>query len=133
MSCKCICMYVCNCVDRHMCGIHVRGTHCCMHRYKGRGPLGQSPKGYGVHREPRLPDCIRHGLPTRYAFSVLTRFSGACPSILGKQISNPRVCSGKSCLGEPHITSHHITKMCPYSIYQCILIVTCKWTRLIKV
>ena len=56
---------------------------------KSRGPLGHSPKGYGVHREPRLPDCLRHGLLTLYAFSVSTRFSEACPNILGKQISDP--------------------------------------------
>ena len=59
-------------------------TAACIDMYKGRGPLGHSPKRYGVHREPRLPDCIRPGSPTPYAFSVPTRFSGACPSIIGK-------------------------------------------------
>ena len=77
----------------------------CIDMYKSRGPLTHSSKGYGVHREPRLPDCIRHGLPTPYAFSVPTRFSGVCPNILAdRQISNPRVCSGKSGFGEPRNT-----------------------------
>ena len=59
-----------------MCGIHVLGrTAACIDMYKGRGPLRHSPKGYDVHREPRLLDCIRHGSPTPYAFSVPTQFS----------------------------------------------------------
>ena len=29
-------------------------TAACIDMYKGRGPLGHSPKGHGVHREPRL-------------------------------------------------------------------------------
>ena len=34
--------------------------------YKVRGPLENSPKGYSVHREPRLPDCIKHGFPPNF-------------------------------------------------------------------
>ena len=47
-------------------------TAACIDKYKGRGPLGHSPKGYGVHQEPLLPDGIRHGSPTPYAVSVPT-------------------------------------------------------------
>ena len=36
-------------------------TAACIDMYKGRGPLGHNSKGYGVHGESRLPDCIRHG------------------------------------------------------------------------
>ena len=64
---------------------------------------------YGVHRQARLSDFIRHGLPTSYAFIISTLFSGACPNIPGKQISDPRVCSFKPGIGRHHITSHHIT------------------------
>ena len=41
-------------------------TAACIGMYKGLGlgPLGHSPKGYGVHQELQLPDCIRHGSPT---------------------------------------------------------------------
>ena len=37
--------------------------------YKSQGPLEHRTKGYGVHREPQLPDCIRHGLPTQVLYS----------------------------------------------------------------
>ena len=52
--------------------------------YNGQGPVGHNPNGYGVHREPQLPDDIRHGLPNPYAFNIPIRSSGACPNILGK-------------------------------------------------
>ena len=61
-----------------MCGTH---TAACTDIYKGRGPLGHNPKWYGVHQEPRLPDCIKHGSSTPHAFSIPTLFSGACPNI----------------------------------------------------
>ena len=41
----------------------VGNTAACVDVYKGRGPLGHNPKGYGVHRQPRLPDCTMHGCP----------------------------------------------------------------------
>ena len=37
-------------------------TAACIDMYKGRGPLGHSPKEYGVHRESRLPDKVRQPL-----------------------------------------------------------------------
>ena len=64
----------------HMCVGH---TAACLDMYKGRGPLRHNPKEHGFHRELRLPYRIRHGSPTPYVFSVPTRFSGACPDILG--------------------------------------------------
>ena len=53
-------MYVCMCVTElvtvwtgicvgYMC---MGCTAACIDMYKGRGALGHSPKGYGVHREP---------------------------------------------------------------------------------
>ena len=77
--------------------------------YESRGPLGHDPKWYGGHREPRLPVWIRHGSPTPYASSVSTQFSGVCPDILGKYISDPWVCSIKSGLGRQHNTTQHNT------------------------
>ena len=59
-------------------------TAACISMYKSRGPPKHSSKGYCVHQEPRLPDCIRHGSPTPYAVSVPTQFSGACPNMLGE-------------------------------------------------
>ena len=105
-----MCIYVCMCVTvwtsicvEYMC---VGRTAACIDMYKSRSPLRRNPKGYGVHREPQLPDCTRHGSPTPYAFSVPTRFSGACPNILGKQTSNPQVCSHKSGFGN-HTTQRN--------------------------
>ena len=76
----CVTVWTGICVG-YMC---VGRTAACTDMYNGRGPLGHNPKGYGVHREPRLPDCIRHGSPTPYAFRVPTRFLGACLNIPGK-------------------------------------------------
>ena len=49
--------------------------------YNGRGPRGHSLNWYGVHQGP---DCITHGFPTSYAFSVLIQFPGACPNVTRK-------------------------------------------------
>ena len=78
--CVCVTVWTGICVG-YIC---VERTAACIGMYKGRDLLGHNREGFGVHREPRLPDGIRHGLPIPYAFSGPTRFSGACPNILRK-------------------------------------------------
>ena len=53
----------------YMCVGH---TATCVDVYEGQGPLGHNPKGFDVHREPPLPDCMRHDSPTPFAFSIPT-------------------------------------------------------------
>ena len=83
MSSKCVCIYVTVWTGLSVGYMCVGCTAAYIGMHKGvEVHLDTIRKG--VYGEPRLPDCIRHGLPTPYTFSDPTRFSEACPNILKK-------------------------------------------------